>query len=417
VTRRLFVAKYASNFGPYTVNVMSDVNSVEWQWTYQLDPTCNAIVTQDPTAGVTIPILKFVGQTTVLGTGSVLSVTPATSTSPALLAPSAGSFTAGDVIRFTSGARAGKITSIGSSAGAFNPIGIGGNPAPGDTFQFISLPKFPTQIDNAGGQQDGRIDAFTLDFNSAQQWEFAGGPFFIFDSIVRTYIAPGLNGRVRYTNTLVLPNVALGYFTIQRGPLQTLFCQIVNTIVQPHSEKGRLQDLSVWIGSAVRAGNDCVQVESFAPFTLISLLSSQFYNWPSIIPADPALGGSAVQGAAVIAQRGSRVYMDDTLGMPVGGSSSIPGTVGVRISENATLHIKNGTPTLKGTPANPGDTTEIEFDDGCKSILTVDCATGAVSPSAVSLTTWTGPGGWDDPATINSNAMSLRNGTAILRDK
>jgi hypothetical protein len=451
--RRLAVAKYARNFGPYSWTLLSNVLTTDsFQWTFDLDTIGDVAQLYD--GGTEGRIIVINATPTVIGTGTVGSYVNDGGNSEAILTRNdGGTWNLADIVRFTGNVTpgvAGRRVYIASGAGMASGA-VNGNildvappavPTLGDTFELLRLVEFGVQIQNVGGQQSFVIEFNNLEFPASEkQWMADAITFRFQHTLHRVWTEhDDSDGDVRYGDFFgVFPSavyiqspvtagnpLGLGFGNVERGIVQSGYATYINTIVDVTAYNGSYQPAGFdqFHGGGIRVG---------APPPFISGVEAKayvgpgvgFFNAPSIFPVNRYVSsgvGPAQDdfGAGCIVRRGGYMMLatfPDGFGVIVGNSVN-PGTVGLRLLEGARVQVFGTTPTFTGSAGDIAMDSNTALPSGGDPIPLVSIATGVPIPAAPGqerVTMWQGPtdNAWDSPNRLR-NAVNLRNLTNLV---
>jgi hypothetical protein len=412
-TRRLTSAIYAGGFGPYTIQLQTDIPATDsFQWTPALISTTGTIP-NNADSGNTQPLVVLNGTQKVLNTGSVLAYVGPSGNAKVTVQRSSGTFSVADAILFTSGAAAGALvfalSVTGGDTAQINPQSLPGVPAPGDTFSVVSFSNFNIPLQNVTAPQgmSWTINNVTVP-SSVPSYECDGLILTFTNSVIQTPIRPGIGSRFKPQNCLIMSfdqtlTSPSAFLLVERGTLLGQFNSYLNMVVDTVTISGQVGEGGSEVeNGAFRIGTEGIYESSQAQCFMSLAFGMRFFDWPNPIPPNPIIGfGSGdTPGAALVIRAGGHAQLSEG---SYAGQSMNAGTVGAIVAEGAQL--------ANGPNANitvTGQLQDLSFDFGAV-IPSIDPLTG-LPVAGVPITSWVQ---LDSPP-YNASAMNLANGTAIV---
>jgi hypothetical protein len=413
-TRRVRVAKYSSSFTPYVLHIQDDVDVANdsFQWNPSLFSTTGTLSSALDT-GIGTTLLTITGNKTVVDTGSLTgAVVSLTGNAKSTITRAAGVFAVGDIVEFTSGPSIGTrvyITSAGATGG-INPWNLNSTtPAPGDTFNVVTLTRFGPQLSGYMSISGARVEVSQCEFPGATfgtgDYEIQGYVLRLLNCLSRISIGAGIGARVRYSSGVTTPcaiiRTSLSFFAVERGFVALQFFTSVNVVWDLFTDPGRLtvSRSEIQNGCFRQGGIGSVPSQDAGCFLRVD--RARVFDVPTTVAGNPLEGGTGDVGAALIMKRGAIALVRNLV-----GSSVNAGTSGVDISGGARVYNQ-------GTPASTvgGALQELVMDAGAI-IPSIDPVTGLpVTGAATSpITTWA----MLAAAPYSGNAMNLVNGTKFV---
>jgi hypothetical protein len=395
VATRLSVASMVN----YTINLMSNTNSTD---TFDYNPHLNG---QGLTGGGGIDVgvtsfVNIVGRQTVAASGVVTSATgttPATNTQASLdVAGVVWTPLLGSLVVMTSGALAGYqayvIKDLGSNTARmsdwWNPTGvtpggsgsngtfaaIGAAPAPGDTYNIVTLTQFNATYRNAGNPARVQINFQNLQFTAAANItvEGATNSFITCQMLCNLIAVMWVNEFAQYYGCLL--NTVSAQLLNFDMRLRFIGSALLNTSVQAFNT-GRAEFINTVVqGGSVFVGRGFTGLPGDT-----SELGGQiaiFAQAPGA-PTNQSIGlgifDSPAQGFSAV--RGGILGID----APLYGSGNT--TYGLTVSDGGAIMVRTGvSPTITGTTA------ALQLEGAATAIPPL--VAGTTVPAASALTTW-----------------------------